>query len=184
MYQLSYLIRFFLMVLASFLRLAITPVKTTVPPGSIEVIGALPTQQGLVGAITDLTNNAAPAFGNFGQVPLSGTTNTWPAASMVAGLIRRYGTQSSADVTDTASNIVASIPGAKVNQTFPLFVANMASGTCTPVAGSGVTLVGTTTIERFSARLFLGQVTGSAAVTLTSVFQFGSPSNANGFVAP
>lgn len=184
MFLLSKLICFPLMVLASFLRLAITPVKTTIPPGKIEVIGALPTQAGIVGAVTDLLNNASPAFGNYGDAPLSGTTNTWPAAAMVGGFIRRYGTQSSADLTDTASNIVAAIPGAVVNQTFPLFVANMTSGTCTPAAGSGVTLVGTTTIERFSARLFLGKVTGSAAVTLTSQFQFGSPSTTGGFVQP
>jgi hypothetical protein len=184
MFQLSYLIRFLLMVLASFVRLAITPVKTTVPPGNIEILGAMPTQAGLVGAVTDLTNNAAPAFGNFAQVPLSGVTNTWPAAAMVGGIIRRYGTSSAADLTDTAANIVASIPGAKVGQSFPLFVANLSSGVMTPGAGSGVTLVGTTTITGFAARLFIGTVTGSAAVTLTSCFQFGTnPNTAYGIQA-
>ena len=183
MFALSFLIRFLMALGGAFLRLGITPVKTTVPPGSIEVLGALPTQSGMVGAVTDLINNAAPAFGNFSQIPLSGTTNTWSAAAITGGIIRRYGTQSSADLTDTATNIVNAIPGAKVNQSFPLFVANFSSGTITPAGGTGVTLVGTTTIERFSARLFVGTVTGSAAVTLTSCFQFGSPSLAAGYIA-
>ncbi len=175
MLQLSFLIRFPMLAVLSFLRLAITPVKVTTPPGSIEVLGAMPTQTGLVGAVTDLSNNAAPAFGNMGQVPLSGVTNTWAAGDMVGGIIRRYGAQSSADLTDTATNIVNSIPGAKVNQTFPLWVANLSSaGDMSPIGGAGVTLVGTTTINRQSARLFLGRVTGSATVTLTSCFQFGN----------
>ncbi len=173
MLPLSFLIRFFVALMCSFLRLAITSVKTTTPPGSIEVLGAMPTQAGLVGAVTDLINNAAPAFGNADQVPLSGVTNTWSAAAMVGGIIRRYGAQSSADLTDTATNIVNSIPGAKVNQTFPLWVANMGLGTATPAGGTGVTLVGTTTISMQCAKLYLGRVTGSAAVSLTACFQFG-----------
>ena len=173
MLQLSFLIRFFLWAVISFLRLGITPVKVTTPPGSIETLGAMPTQSGLVGAVTDLVNNAAPVFGNLAQVPLSGVTNTWSAGDMVGGIIRRYGAQSSADLTDTATNIVNSIPGAKVNQTFPLWVANMGLGTATPVAGTGVTLAGTTTISMQCVKLYLGRVTGSAAVSLTSCFQFG-----------
>lgn len=173
MLSLSFLIRFFLDLACSFLRLGITTVKITTPPGSIEVLGAMPTQSGLVGAVTDLTNNAAPAFGNSDQVPLSGVTNTWSAAAMVGGIIRRYGAQSSADLTDTATNIVNSIPGAKVNQTFPLWVANMGLGTATPIGGTGVTLLGTTTISMQAAKLYLGRVTGSTAVSLTSCFQIG-----------
>ncbi len=176
MFSLSYLIRFFVALVLSFLRLAITPVKTTTPPGSIEILGAMPTQSGLVGAVTDLINNAAPAFGNMDQVPLSGVTNTWSAAAMVGGIIRRYGAQSSADLTDTATNIVNSIPGAKVNQTFPLWVANMGLGTATPAGGTGVTLIGTSTISMQCVKLYLGRVTGSAAVSLTSCFQFGGQS--------
>lgn len=174
MYLLTFLIRFLMAAIVSFLRLGITPVKITVPPGSIEILGAMPTQAGLVGAVTDLTNNAAPAFGNMGQAPYSGVTNTWSAADMVGGVIRRYGAQTSADLTDTAANIVASIPGAKVNQTFPLWVANMGLGTATPIGGTGVTLVGTTTISMQAVKLYIGKVTGSASIQLTSCFQFGS----------
>ena len=170
--------------LTPFLWLPIVPVKTNVRPPDAEVDGAQLNQGGVVNLINDLKTNAAPAFGNAAIATKSGTTNTWPASAMVGGIIRRYGAGSSADFTDTAANIVASIPGAKVNQSFPLFVANMASGVMTPQAGTGVTLVGTTTITGNAARLFIATITGSAAVTLTSCFQFGTnPTTAFGIEA-
>src|SRR5262249_30584262 len=98
----------------SSLRLAITPVKTTQDPAALPASGAMPDRQGIVADLNDLKNNAAPVFGNWGQAPYSGVTNTWAAADMVAGIIRRYGAQSNADLTDTAANIIAQIPGAVV----------------------------------------------------------------------
>lgn len=158
--------------IAGFLRFAITPVKTTVPPGAAEVAGAMPTQQNVVGSVTDLKNNSAPVFGNFQLGIYAGITNTLLAKDMVAGFIRRAGTQSNADLTDTASNIVAAIPGAVVGQTFPLFIANMNSSVMTLTAGNGVTLTGTATIAQATVRAFMGTVTGSNAVTLTNMFSF------------
>ncbi len=98
---------------------------------------------------------------------------TYNANNMVGGIIRRFSPGAAfTDCTDTATNIVNSIPGAKPLQTFPLLIANLGSGLETLAAGTGVTIAGTTTISSNSTRLFLGQVTGSAAVTLTSCFQF------------
>lgn len=158
--------------LAGFLRLPITPVKLTVPPAAVETAGAMATQPGIVGALTDLQNNAAPAFGNFQLGIYAGVTNTLLAKDMVGGFIRRNGTQSNADLTDTAANIVAGIPGARVGQTFPLFIANMNSSVMTLGAGTGVTLMGTATIAQATVRAFMGTVTGSSAVTLTNMFSF------------
>lgn len=155
-----------------FLRFAITPVKTTVPPSAAETAGAMMTQPGLIGEFNDLKNNAAPVFGNFQLAIYNGITNTLLAKDLVAGFIRRNGTQSNADLTDTASNIVAAIPGAVVGQTFPLFIANMNSSVMTLGAGNGVTLVGTASIAQATVRAFMGQVLSSNSVQLTNMFSF------------
>lgn len=161
-----------------FFRIGITPVKTTVDPaassGSVQdQAGALPSASGIVGLFQNLKNNAAPAFGNTALATKSGTTNTWSALDMVGGLIKRFGSQSAADITATATEIIAAIPGAVVGQTFPLVVANLSSvGVLTPAAGTGVTLLGTTTINRLTSRWMVGKVTGSAAVTLEGGFTF------------
>ena len=186
MFAISRLIQaLFLAVFSSllyFLRPAITTVKTTPAPSSpANAEGNVMPFGSVVVQITDIVNNAAPVFGNFGVAIYNGTTNTYRADDMVAGIIRRYGTQSAADLTATASDIVAQIPGAKVGQTFPLFIANLTSvagvsgGVITPVANTGVTFVGTTTIDRASTRLLLGKVLGSASVSFTNCFQFPTP---------
>ena len=178
MFAVAYLFAVF----ASFLRLAITPVK----PGPISVGAAVPGQSGampdygnLAVMATALSNNAAPAFGNWSQtlVPASLSANTMSGGQLVGGIIRRFAPGSAfTDCTDTATNIVNAIPGATPLQTFPIIIANLGSGaaTMTLAAGTGVTIAGTATIAGNSFRLFLGQVTGSAAVTLTNCFQWTS----------
>ncbi len=156
----------------AFLRLPIVPVKTNLRPTDAEVVGAMPTQAGIVNLINDLKANASPAFGNTTLATKSGITNTWSADEIVGGLIKRYGTQSSADLTATGTQICNAIPGYQVGQTFPLMVANLTSGTITPVAGTGVTLLGTTTVLRLSAKLFVGRITSSNAVSIESGFAF------------
>jgi hypothetical protein len=173
MFALSRIVTIVIGLVFSFLRLAITPVKTTQDPAALPAAGAMADRQGIVQDLYDLKNNAAPVFGNWGQSPYSGVTNTWAAADMVAGIIRRYGAQSNADLTDTAANIIAQMPGAVVGQTFPLWVANMGLGTSTPQGGTGVTLVGSTAISMQCAKLYIGKVLGSASIQLTSCFQIG-----------
>lgn len=163
--------------IAGIFRLGITPIK----PGPISVAAAIPGQMGampdysLLGvAVAALSNNGAPAFGNFSQtlIPNSQTAATYNANSMVGGIIRRFGASGAltTDSTDTATNIVNAIPGAVPLQTFPLLVANMGSNSVALAAGAGVTMAGTNIIAGFSMRLFLGQVLGSAAVTFTGLF--------------
>lgn len=162
----------------SLLRLGITSVKTTPRPADAEVDGAVMNSGSIVQLIGQLAVNGAPSFGNWGLSvsPATLAADTYTGAEMVAGIIQRNSTGSLTDSTDTATNIVNAIPGAVVGQTFPCLIANMGSGVLTVAAGTGVTLGGTTTLSRFSIRLFLGTVTGSAAVTFTNCFQFSNAS--------
>lgn len=169
-----------LVFLAGFLRLGITTVKTNPDPiAGIEQDGALVPNGALVAAINALQTNASPAFGNWSQVliPQSLSATTYTGNQIAGGIIRRLSPAgTTVDSTDTATNIILAIPGAKVNQSFPLFVANMGSSALQVAAGTGVTMAGTNVISGFSVRLFLGQITGSAAVTMTGLFsmQLGS----------
>lgn len=163
------------LVFSLFFRPAITTVKTNPDPvAGIEQAGAMVTNTGLVAGLAALQQNASPAFGNWSQtvIPNSGVA-TYNAQAMVGGIIRRLSTGGTVltDCTDTATNIINAIPGAKPLQTFPMLIANLNSSTgITLQAGTGVTLAGTSVIGGLQVRLFLGQVTGSAALTLTGCF--------------
>lgn len=169
----SVLIRL-LVLIAGFFRPLITPVKTgQTAPGAMEQAGALVPNGAVVQAVTNLANNAAPAFGNWSQtlIAASLTATTYQAAQIVGGIIRRFSPGAAfTDCTDTATNIVNAIPGAVPLQTFPVIIANLGSGLETLAGGSGVTIAGTSVIGSATGRLFLGQVTGSGAVTLTNCF--------------
>lgn len=160
--------------LLAFFRLGITSVKGSPDPMSgTEQAGALVPNGALVQQLSAIQNNASPAFGNWNRtiVPNTPAAATYNAQSMIGGIIMRFSTgAATTDSTDTATNIVNAIPGAKVNQTFPLIVANLGSGSLTVAAGTGVSISGTNAIGSATARLFLGQVTGSAAVTLQGCF--------------
>jgi hypothetical protein len=165
--------------LKGFFQLAITTVKTTPDPISgAEQAGALLPNGQMIQVLGALQQNASPVFGNWSAtiVPASLSATTYNANQFVGGLIKRFSTgAATTDSTDTATNIINAIPGAKVNQTFPVLVGNLGSGALTVAAGTGVTIVGSNVVSSNSIRLFLGQVTGSAAVTLTGIFQFGGP---------
>lgn len=158
----------------AFFRLGITTVKGVPDPiPGTEQAGALVPNGALITQLNAFQNNASPAFGNWNStlIPASLSAATYGGPSMVGGIIRRFSTgAATTDSTDTATNIVNSIPGAKVNQTFPMLVANLGSGALTIAAGTGVTITGTAIIGSATMRLFLGQVTGSAAVTLGGQF--------------
>jgi hypothetical protein len=159
--------------LAGFLRFLITSVKTNPDPiAGIEQDGALVPNGALVGAMNALQTNASPAFGNWSQTLIPAiAAATYNGNNMVGGIIRRFSPGAAfTDCTDTATNIVNAIPGAKVNQTFPMLIANLGSGLMTLAAGAGVTIAGTASISSATARLYLGQVTGSGAVTMTNCF--------------
>lgn len=168
----------FIALLCDFFRPGITTVKLAAdPPQGTEQAGALVPNGFMVQAFGALQQNASPAFGNWNQiiVPASLSAATYNANSIVGGIIRRFQTASGnvTDSTDTGTNIVNAIPGAKVNQTFLTMVANMGSAGLTLAAGSGVSLTGTNVMGGFSMRLFLGQVLSSNSVGLTGLFSFG-----------
>lgn len=170
----------------SIFRLAITPIKTNPNNlANIEQDGALIPGGPIIAAMQAFASNGSPAFGNWSQtlVPNSLAANTMTGPQMTGGIIRRFSPATNfTDSTDTATNIVNSIPGAVPLQTFPLIIANLGSGIMTVGAGTGVTIAGTATIASAATRLFLGQITGSAAVTLTSLFQWGNGSQYTGTV--
>lgn len=160
-----------------FFRPSITSVKGNPDPISgTEQAGALVPNGGLINQLTALQQNASPAFGNWSQTVIPNVAAaTYAAAGLVGGIIRRLSTGGTVitDCTDTATNIIAAIPGAKVGQSFPVILANLNSSTgVTLAAGTGVTMAGTNVVGGLSARLFLGSVTGSNAVTLTGCFSF------------
>ena len=167
----------------AFFRLGITTVKTGPqdPPAGLEQAGALVPNGAIVGLAAALSQNASPAFGNWNAtiIPASLSAATYNANQLVGGIIKRFSTgAATTDSTDTATAIVNAIPGAKVNQTFPILVGNLGSGALTLAGGTGVTMAGSAVISSNSIRLFLGQVTGSAAVTITGMFQFGGTATA------
>ena len=100
----------------------------------------------------------------------AGTTLT--AAQMINGAILRSGpTAAFSDTTDTATNILAALPGAAIGTAFTLTIVNSTAYAETIVAGSGVTLAGSTVLPELSALSFVGQVTdvSTPAVTLTGL---------------
>jgi hypothetical protein len=97
---------------------------------------------------------------------------TLTAAKMLTGNILRSGsTAPYTDTTDTATNIVASIPNAVAGVGYELTITNTVAFTETIAAGAGVTLSGTTAISASSSRKYVVTITNvsTPAVTITGV---------------
>jgi hypothetical protein len=99
---------------------------------------------------------------------------TYTAAMLLGGLLLRDpagGARS--DVTPTAAEIVAAIPGCAVGSSFEFTIRNTAdaSETITVTLGTNVTLSGTMTIAQNNSKRFLAVVTavGTPAVTIYSL---------------
>ena len=115
----------------------------------------------------------------------AGTTLT--AAQMINGAILRSGpTAAFSDTTDTATNILAALPGAAIGTAFTLTIVNSTAYAETIVAGSGVTLAGSTVLPELSALSFVGQVTdvSTPAVTLTGLAALPSLTSAGNIAVP
>lgn len=98
--------------------------------------------------------------------------STITAAQMLTGdIIRSGSTAAYTDTTDTAANIIASIPNAIVGVGYELTIANTVAFDDTIAAGAGVTLAGTTLISASSSRKFVVTITDvtTPAVTITGV---------------
>lgn len=97
---------------------------------------------------------------------------TIPAAKMVDAILdRNGGTTDRTDVTDTATALIAAIPGAIVGSAFQFTLRNIsatAGQKITVTAGSGVTLSGNAVVYANGATQFIGIVTalGTPAVTI------------------
>jgi hypothetical protein len=95
---------------------------------------------------------------------------TYTAAQFLGGVISRSGATTVSDTTPTAAAIVAAIPGCEVGSATYLDIINTNSGLLTILAGSGVTLSGTTTIATVNTRRYAIIVTNatlsSEAVTM------------------
>lgn len=98
---------------------------------------------------------------------------TWTAAQMRGRQLTRSGAVVASDTTDTAANIVAAIPGCEAGSTIEFDLINNDTGLLTLLAGSGVTLTGTTTVATLFTRRYRARVTnaalGSEAVTIYGV---------------
>lgn len=100
---------------------------------------------------------------------------TISAAKMVDAILdRNGGTADRTDVTDTATALVAAIPGAIVGSAFNFVMRNISSTAgqkITLTAGSGVTISGVASVYANSQATFIGIVTavGTPAVTLYMV---------------
>lgn len=97
---------------------------------------------------------------------------TLTAANMMTGNILRSGpTSAYTDTTDTAANIVASIPNPVIGSGYELNIANTVAFACTLAAGGGVTLAGTTAIAASASRKYVVTVTNvvTPAVTITGI---------------
>ena len=98
--------------------------------------------------------------------------STLTAGQMLTGNIIRTGsTAAYTDTTDTAANIIASIPNPIFGVGYELTIVNTVAYTETIAAGTGVTLRGTTTIAASSSRKFVVIITNitTPAVDLVGI---------------
>ena len=117
----------------------------------------------------------AEGLTNLGQYPTtvtSASATTLSAANLLGGCILRSGpTAAYGDTFDNADNIVNAYPNAVIGSSFWLVISNTVAFANTLVAGTGVTLLGTTAIAASSSRLFLVRITNvvAPAVTITGI---------------
>lgn len=132
--------------------------------------------QGVAPVYADLAQAGLNNQAVYNNVNSAGTTDTLTAQQIMGGVYVRNGGTTSTTTTDTAANIVAAIgPNAFVGQTLTLFYANINSGTTTLAAGTGVSLLGTTTVLTTAVRVYVFTVTAigaSPAVTVQGAFAF------------
>ncbi len=103
---------------------------------------------------------------------------TYTAAEMWGGLIRRDPAGAArADLLDTAANIVGAVQSAEVGSSFEFVVENTADAaeTITVTTNTGLTLVGTMTIEQNEARRFKAVMTNvTGASEAVTVYDYGA----------
>lgn len=125
-------------------------------------------QTAAIGTTVDLANFT-------GQRAIVNRTDgavTLTAAQFVNAIVMQSGTPGAFNMTTpTAAQVVAAIPNCQVGSAFEFIINNAGDNTITVVAGTGVTLVGTTTVATSKARVYRGVVTAvdTPAVSLLGI---------------
>lgn len=100
----------------------------------------------------------------------SGSGTTLYASDMTQGILRRSGPSAPfSDTTATAADILALVNNCQPGTTFELNIQNTTGSTMTLLAGSGITLSGTTTISANSSRRFMLIVTNVTSPAIDMV---------------
>lgn len=97
---------------------------------------------------------------------------TLTTAQLLSGLIMRTGpTGAYADTTPTATQILAAMGNPAIGDSFDFYHVNGVAYICTLIAGTGVTLAGTTANSASKVRLYRCTVTATStpAVTITGI---------------
>lgn len=129
------------------------------------------------GSSTEAINTIADVANLVGQMTYTALTSSSPtltAAQVVSGIVNLSGQTAAQTVTlPTAALICAAIPNCQVGSSFELILqnANTSSGAVTLTAGTGNTLVGTTTVPITKTQIYRGIVTNAttAAVSIYGI---------------
>jgi hypothetical protein len=91
---------------------------------------------------------------------------TYTVANILTGFLFRSGAGGAVtDTTPTAAQIVAAFPGSQANTGYEFTISNGNGGLLTLAAGTGVTLVGTTTVANGWSRRYSLQITNATPGT-------------------
>jgi hypothetical protein len=157
-------------------------ITTTKNPGNITYVGSVPDQGDLNQYLSDVKANGSPLMGTTQIVSnVVAAGQLMSASTMVNQYIRRTGAGAITDTIDSAVNILAAMPGAKVGDSFWFVLANFNTGTLTLSNGvspaANITLNGTLTIAQSAARFFIGQISAVGATpTVVINGAFSTPS--------
>lgn len=91
------------------------------------------------------------------------------AAFVVDGHIWRQGAAGVSDTLPSAAAILGNMDRPSIGDTFEFLIRNNNTGTLTLVAGTGITLEGTTSIATLFARRYVGVVTAVGAAPAVTI---------------
>lgn len=137
----------------------------------------MPRFTSMFGSNTDAINDLADRANQVAQGAYESRAAgafTLTAAQLINGVINQSGTPGAFNMaTPTAAAIVAALKAAQANSMFEFTLINGGNGTVTVVAGTGVTLAGTTAVPTLKTQMYRGIVTsaasGAEAVTLVGL---------------
>lgn len=152
------------------------PLKPLPEPG-LAIAGTTPPAQGYAEyfAALDQLLRSAPAFPGPDASDSNAAGHAISVANFLAGVLLRSGPAGAfSDTTPTAAEIVSNIPKAVIGSNRLIGIANSGGGLMTLLAGTGVTLAGTTTVASGNTRFYLVKATavtpGAEAVSVRGLF--------------